>query len=62
MPRNGDRRHVGLERDAERADHVGVLHAGAHDAAEGGALQQEPEARARRRPRPAAAARGSADR
>ena len=37
-----DRRHVGLERDAERADHVGVLHARAHDAAERRAVEQEP--------------------
>ena len=41
----GDRRHVGLERDAEGADHFRVLHAGPHDAAEGCPLQQEPERR-----------------
>ena len=37
-----DRRHVGLQRDAERADHVGVLHAGAHHPPEGGAVDDEP--------------------
>ena len=37
-----DRHHVGLERDAERADHLGVLHAGAHHAAERRAVDQEP--------------------
>ena len=39
----GHRRHVGLQRNAERADHVRVLHAGAHHAAERRLLQQEPE-------------------
>ena len=38
----GDRHHVGLERDAERADHLGILHAGAHHAAERRAVDQEP--------------------
>ena len=38
----GDRRHVGRERDAERADHVWVLHARAHDPAESGLIHDEP--------------------
>src|SRR5262245_46951005 len=37
-----DRRHVGRQRDPERADHVWVLHARAHDAAERGAIDDEP--------------------
>ena len=39
----GHRHHIGLERDAERADHVRALHAGAHHAPEGRALQQKPQ-------------------
>ena len=38
-----DSGHVWLERDAERADHVGILHAGTHHAAERVRLQQEPK-------------------
>ena len=37
-----DRHHVGLERDAERADHFGILHARAHHPAERRAVDQEP--------------------
>src|SRR5262245_47725715 len=40
-----NRRHVWLERDPQRADHVGALDTGAHDASERGPLQQVPEAR-----------------
>ena len=40
----GDGRHVGLQRDAQRRDHVRVLDAGAHDAAEGGTVEQQPDA------------------
>ena len=38
------RGHIGLQRNAERADHVGILHAGAHHAAEGCLLQEQPQA------------------
>src|SRR5262245_35374861 len=38
-----DRGHVGLQRDAERADHVRVLHAGANHTSERRLLQQEPQ-------------------
>ena len=38
------RRHHGSQRDTERAHHVRVLHAGAHDPAEGGLVEEEPQA------------------
>ena len=37
-----DRRHIGRERDAERADDVGILHAGPHHPAERRAVDDEP--------------------
>lgn len=43
--REGHRRHVRLERDAERTRHVRVLHAGTHHAAERGLLQKQPKPR-----------------
>ncbi len=39
-----DRGHVGLQADPERRHHVGPLDAGAHDAAEGRPVQQQPDA------------------
>src|SRR5215475_2559296 len=44
-PEGGNRRHVGRQRDAERADHVGILHAGPHHPAERGAIDDEPRRR-----------------
>ena len=40
-------RHHGRQRDAERAHHVRVLHARAHDPAERGLVEEEPQARRR---------------
>ena len=44
-----NRGHVGRERNAERADDVGILHARAHDPAECGAVDDEPGRRHRDR-------------
>src|SRR5262249_53026877 len=41
-PERGDCGQVRRERNAERADHVGVLHARAYHAAEWGAIDDEP--------------------
>ena len=38
------RRHHGRQRNAERAHHVRVLHSGAHDPAEGGLVEEQPQA------------------
>jgi len=43
-----DRRHVRRERDAERADHVGVLHTRPHHASERRAVDDKPGRRDRR--------------
>ncbi len=44
-PKRSDGGHIGLERDAERADHVGVLNTGSDDAAERSPVEQQPQPR-----------------
>src|SRR6266478_9022760 len=39
-----NRRHIGLQRNAERTDHVWILDTGADHAAEGSLLQKQPQA------------------